>query len=186
MQVVDLGPGEPHFDTPSHIKEAAIAAIHENKTKYTEVAGTATLREAIVQRHHEDFGSNYSLEEVIACPGGKYALFMAMEILMDEGDEAVVPAPAWVSFKEMVRFAGGKCVFVDTIANDFVLTPEMIEQAITPYTKAIILNYPNNPSGALIEPSSLERILQIERGVPCFLAMRSTQGRDRILLFGNE
>jgi aspartate aminotransferase len=161
VDVVDLGPGEPHFATPEHIKQAAIGAIHNNQTKYTSVPGIADLREAIVQRHRMDFGSNYSFEEVIACPGGKYSLFMAMQILVDEGDEVVIPTPSWVSFKDMVRFAGGKCVFVDTTQNDFVLTPEIVERALTPRTKVIVLNFPNNPSGALIDIASLERIVEI-------------------------
>ncbi|HEV3481018.1 MAG TPA: pyridoxal phosphate-dependent aminotransferase [Candidatus Acidoferrales bacterium] len=161
LNVVDLGPGEPPFATPEHIKQAAIGAIHNDKTKYTAVCGMADLREAIVRRHHLDFGSNYSLEEVIACPGGKYALFMAMQILMDEGDEAVIPTPTWVSFKDMVRFAGGRCVFVDTTQNDFVLAPETVERALTRRTKVIVLNFPNNPSGALIDATSLERIVEI-------------------------
>ena len=161
VDVVDLGPGEPHFATPEHIKQAAIGAIHNNQTKYTSVPGIADLREAIVQRHRMDFGSNYTFEEVIACPGGKYSLFMAMQILVDEGDEVVVPTPSWVSFKDMVRFAGGKCVFADTTHNDFVLTPEIVERALTPRTKVIVLNFPNNPSGALIDAASLERIVEI-------------------------
>jgi aspartate aminotransferase len=167
VSVVDLGPGEPHFATPEHIKQAAIGAIHNNKTKYTAVPGTAELREAIVQRHQKDFGSNYSVEEVIACPGGKYALFMAMQILVEEGDEVVVPTPSWVSFKDMIRFAGGKCVFVDTTQNDFVLTPKIVERALTSRTKAIILNFPNNPSGALIDATSLDRIVEmaVERNI---------------------
>jgi len=161
VNVVDLGPGEPPFPTPEHIKQAAIAAIRENNTKYTAVPGMAKLREAIVQRHHQDFGSNYRVEEAIACPGGKYALFMAMQILMEEGDEAVIPTPSWVSFKDMVRFAGGKCVFVDTTSDNFVLTPQIVERALTSRTKVIVLNFPNNPSGALIDPSNLERIVEI-------------------------
>jgi aspartate aminotransferase len=161
VNVVDLGPGEPHFATPEHIKQAAIAAIYNNKTKYTAVPGTAELREAIIQRHRQDFQSNYSFEEVIACPGGKYALFMAMQVLIEEGDEAIIPTPSWVSFKDMVRFAGGKCVFANTIQNDFVLTPEIVERALTQRTKVIVLNFPNNPSGAVIGADSLERIVEI-------------------------
>jgi aspartate aminotransferase len=161
VDVVDLGPGEPHFATPEHIKQAAIGAIHNNQTKYTAVPGNADLREAIVQRHRMDFGSNYSFEEVIACPGGKYSLFMAMQILVDEGDEVVIPIPSWVSFKDMVQFAGGKCVFADTTQNDFVLAAEIVERALTPRTKVIVLNFPNNPSGALIDIASLERIVKM-------------------------
>jgi aspartate aminotransferase len=161
VDVVDLGPGEPHFPTPDHIKQAAIEAIHANKTKYTAVAGLAKLREAIVERHHQDFGSKYDIDQVIACPGGKYALFMVMQILIEEGDEVVIPTPSWVSFKDMVRFAGGQCVFVDTTQNDFVLIPEMVERALTAHTKVIILNFPNNPSGASIDALSLKRITEI-------------------------
>lgn len=156
-----LGPGEPHFATPEHIKQAAIAAIYDNKTKYTAVPGTAELREAIIQRHRKNFRSNYSFEEVIACPGGKYALFMAMQVLIEENDEAIIPTPSWVSFKDMVRFARGKCVFANTIQNDFVLSPEIVERALTQRTKVIVLNFPNNPSGAFIDADSLERIVEI-------------------------
>ncbi len=161
MDVINLGPGEPHFETPQHIKDAAMEAIRDNQTKYTPVPGTPALRAAIIQRHRLDFGSNYSWEEVIACPGGKYALFMAVQVLINEGDEVIIPVPYWVSFRDMVRFAGGKCVFVDTTANNFLLTSAMIESALTPRTKAIILNYPNNPSGALIEAKELEQIVEI-------------------------
>src|SRR5215471_7078946 len=161
MDIVNLGPGEPHFATPEHIKDAAIAAIHTNKTKYTPVAGTAELRDSIAERHRIDFGSGYSREEVIACPGGKYALFNAMQVLVDEGDEVIVPIPYWVSFKDMVSFSGGRCVFVDTTRNDCVLTSEMVKSALSPRTKVIILNYPNNPSGALIDSADLERIVAL-------------------------
>ena len=161
VDVIDFGPGEPHFATPEHIKNAAIKAIYDNKTKYTAVSGTAELRDAIVARHRRDFGSKYTAEEVIACPGGKYSLFIAMQILVDAGDEVIVPTPSWVSFKEMVHFAGGRCVFVDTTADDFRLTPEDIRRALTPRTKVMILNFPNNPSGAVMDGGTLERILEI-------------------------
>lgn len=161
VDIVDLGPGEPHFSTPAHVKEAAIQAIHNNFTKYTSVAGVPDLREAICARHKEDFGSEYVLDEVIASPGGKYALFAAIQVLVNDGDEVVIPVPYWVSFKDMVRYAGGKCVFLDTAPNDFVLTAEMVEKVLTPKTRVIILNYPNNPSGALIDPEELEKIINI-------------------------
>ena len=161
VDIVNLGPGEPHLATPEHIKAAAIEAIHNSKTKYTPVAGTAELRDAIAERHRLDFRSAYTLEDVIACPGGKYALFNAIQVLVNKGDEVIIPIPYWVSFKDMVRFAGGKCVFVDTTQNDFVLTSEMIQAAVTPRTKLIILNYPNNPSGALMDSASLESLVDI-------------------------
>jgi len=161
IDVVDFGPGEPHFPTPEHVKNAAIKAIHDNKTKYTAVSGTAELRDAIVARHRSDFGSKYATEEVIACPGGKYSLFIAIQILVDAGDEVIIPTPSWVSFKEMVHFAGGKCVFVDTAADDFRLTSQNIRRALTSRTKLIVLNFPNNPSGAVMNVATLEEILGI-------------------------
>ena len=106
IDVVDFGAGEPHFPTPQHIKDAAIAAIQGNFTKYTAVPGTAELRDAIVHRHAVDFDSDYRREEVIASTGGKHALFNAIQVLVDHGDEVILPVPYWVSFKDIVRYAG--------------------------------------------------------------------------------
>src|ERR1700716_1486107 len=105
VDVVDFGAGEPHFPTPQHIKDAAIAAIQGNFTKYTAVAGTTELRDAIVQRHAVDFDSDYRREQVIASVGGKQALFNAMQVLVDHGDEVILPVPYWVSFKDIIRYA---------------------------------------------------------------------------------
>ena len=166
--LVDFGAGEPHFATPEHIKEAAIAAIRANFTKYTPVAGTAELRDAIVKRHAADFGSNYRREECIASTGGKLALFNAIQVLVDHGDEVIVPVPYWVSFKDIIEYAGGKCVYVDCDeSKDFALTATIIERAITPRTKAIILNSPSNPSGAVMSPRDMEAIVRLahERGI---------------------
>src|SRR5579864_2694782 len=166
--LVDFGAGEPHFATPEHIKEAAIAAIRANFTKYTPVAGTAELRDAIVKRHAADFGSNYKREECIASTGGKLALFNAIQVLVDHGDEVIVPVPYWVSFKDIIEYAGGKCVYVDCDeSRDFALTAEAIERAITRRTKAIILNSPSNPSGAVMPPRDMEAIVRLahERGI---------------------
>src|SRR5205807_2973234 len=114
IDVVDFGAGEPHFPTPQHIKDAAIAAIQGNFTKYTAVGGTAELRDAIVHRHGVDFDSDYRREEVIASVGGKHALFNAVQVLVDHGDEVILPVPYWVSFKDIVRYAGVNCVFLET------------------------------------------------------------------------
>src|SRR6516225_9486119 len=147
VDLVDFGAGEPHFNTPEHIKEAAIAAIHNNFTKYTAVGGTAELRDAIVKRHSADFGSDYRREECLASVGGKHALFNAIQVLVEHGDEVILPVPFWVSFKDIVRYAGGNCVLVKSQQeNDFRLTAEDIARAFTPRTKAIILNSPANPS----------------------------------------
>lgn len=166
--MVEFGAGEPHFPTPQHIKDAAIDAIQKNFTKYTAVPGIPELRAAIVKRHAADFGSDYKPEEAVVSTGGKLALFNAIQVLVDHGDEVIVPVPYWVSFKDIVEYAGGKCVYVDTSeANGFQLTAAMIERKLTSRTRAIILNSPNNPSGAVIAPGDFAAILNLahERGI---------------------
>ena len=168
VDLVDFGAGEPHFATPQHIKEAAIAAINGNFSKYTAVAGTAELRDAISKRHAADFGSSYKREEVIASVGGKHALFNAIQVLVDHGDEVIIPVPYWVSFKDMVQYSGGKPVFVETDeSQNFRLTAEMVERAVTPKTKLIILNSPSNPSGAVMASEDMKAIARFayERGI---------------------
>ncbi len=168
VDLVDFGAGEPHFSTPQHIKEAAIAAINGNFSKYTAVAGTAELRDAIAKRHATDFASDYKREEVIASVGGKHALFNAIQVLVDHGDEVIIPVPYWVSFKDMVQYSGGKPVFVETDeSQNFRLTAEMVERAVTPKTKLIILNSPSNPSGAVMASEDMKAIarMALERGI---------------------
>src|SRR5580704_11468501 len=168
IDVVDFGAGEPHFATPQHIKDAAIAAIQANFTKYTPVGGIAELRDAIVHRHAEDFGSDYKREEVVASTGGKHALFNAIQVLVDHGDEVILPVPYWVSFKDIVRYAGGKCVLLESDeAQGFRVTAEMIERLITPRTKLIILNSPCNPSGAVMSSEDMTDLMRLahERGI---------------------
>jgi aspartate aminotransferase len=167
-KLVDFGAGEPHFATPQHIKDAAIDAIQKNFTRYTVVSGVPELRQAIVERHTADFGSNYTPDEAIFSTGGKLAIFNAIQVLVDHGDEVIVPVPYWVSYKDIVQYAGATCVFVDAPeAEGFRVTAEAIERAITPKTKAIILNSPSNPSGAVVSPADLERIVRLahERGI---------------------
>jgi aspartate aminotransferase len=166
--LVEFGAGEPHFPTPQHIKDAAIAAIQQNFTKYTAVAGIPELRAAIAQRHAADFASNYKAEEAIVSTGGKLALFNAIQVLVDHGDEVILPVPYWVSFKDIIEYAGGHCVYVETDeAENFRLTPEMIERQVSSRTRAIIINSPNNPSGAVIPPDEFTAILKMahERGI---------------------
>jgi aspartate aminotransferase len=167
-KLVDFGAGEPHFATPQHIKDAAIAAIQANFTRYTVVSGIPELRQAIVERHTADFGSSYTPDEAIFTTGGKLALFNAIQILVDHGDEVILPVPYWVSFKDIVQYAGGKVVYLETSEPDnFRISADAIEAAITPKTKAIILNSPSNPSGAVVSPADLERIVRLahERGI---------------------
>src|SRR6202161_4218192 len=166
-QLVDFGAGEPHFATPRHIKDAAIAAIEANFTRYTVVAGIPELRKAIVQRHACDFGSDYTPDEAIFTTGGKLALFNAIQVLVDHGDEVILPVPYWVSFKDIIQYAGGNCVLLQADESQgFRVTAEMIERLVTPRTKMIILNSPSNPSGAVMSPKDLKAVVQLaaERG----------------------
>ncbi len=171
-KLVDFGAGEPHFATPRHIKDAAIEAINANFTRYTVVSGIPDVRKAIVQRHACDFGSDYSPEEAVFTTGGKLAIFNLVQVLVDHGDEVILPVPYWVSYKDIIQYAGGKVVYLETEESEnFRITAEAIEKAITPRTKAIFLNSPSNPAGSVIAPADLERIVRLahERGIYLFL-----------------
>ena len=166
--LVDFGAGEPHFATPRHIKDAAIAAIEANFSKYTVVPGIPDVRKAIVERHATDFGSEYAVDEAIFTTGGKLALFNAIQVLVDHGDEVILPVPYWVSFKDIIQYAGGKVIFLETSeAESFRITADAIERAVTPRTKAIILNSPSNPAGSVVSTEDLERIVHLahDRGI---------------------
>jgi aspartate aminotransferase len=172
VNLADFGAGEPHFATPQHIKDAAIEAIQNNFTRYTNVAGIPEVRKAIVDRHAEDFKSNYTPDECVFTTGGKLALFNAIQVLVDHGDEVILPVPYWVSFKDIIQYAGGTPVFVESKEEEnFRITAKMIEAAITPKTKAIILNTPSNPSGAVVSPEDLEAIVRLahKHGIYCLL-----------------
>jgi len=203
VDLVDFGAGEPHFATPQHIKDAAIAAIQSNFTKYTPVGGTSELRDAIVHRHAVDFDSDYRREEAIASVGGKHALFNAVQVLVDHHDEVIIPVPYWVSFKDIVRYAGGTPVYVEgDEARGFAISASDIERAITSRTKAIILNSPNNPSGAVMNPDDMAAIMRLaaQRGIwvisdECYVYLNFTakkfslgslrEYRDRMLVIGS-
>ncbi len=171
-KLVDFGAGEPHFATPRHIKDAAIAAIEGNFSRYTVVSGIPEVRKAIVDRHACDFGSNYAVEEAVFTTGGKLALFNAIEVLVDHGDEVILPVPYWVSFKDIIQFAGGKVVLLQTQESEnFRITAEAIEKAITPKTKVIILNSPSNPAGSVVSPEDLEKIVELAHSRQIFLLL---------------
>ncbi len=160
--VVDFGAGEPDFPTPSNIKRAAIAAVEANFTKYTNTAGTPELRAAICERHRLDFGTNYASSECLVTVGGKHAIFNLVQALINPGDEVIIPVPYWVTYKDVVNYAGGVCVFVDTDEhNGFEVSAKLIEQHITPRTKLIIINSPSNPSGAVISQTEFGKILEL-------------------------
>src|SRR5271167_2931484 len=168
VDVVDFGAGEPDFPTPDNIKKAAIAALDANFTKYTPTGGTVELKQAICARHREDYGTDYAPGECIASVGGKHAIFNLMQILIGDGDEVIIPVPYWVTYKDVVNYAGGKCAFVETAEEDgFQLTAAMVERALTARTKIVMINSPANPSGAVFARDQLERIFRLaqERGI---------------------
>ena len=168
IDVVDFGAGEPDFPTPENIKRAAIAAIDANFTKYTPTGGTLELKQAICQRHRDDYGTNYAPSECMVTVGGKHAIFNLMQALIAEGDEVIIPIPYWVTYKDVVNYAGGKCVFVPTDeSNGFQVTADAIAPHITDRTKLLIINSPNNPSGSVLSRAEFEKIyhLAAKRGV---------------------
>jgi aspartate aminotransferase len=161
VDVIDLGAGEPDFDTPQNIKDAAAAAMRAGQTKYTPTAGTRQLQQAIIGFYEREFGASYEASEVMATAGGKQAIFNAVVSLINPGDEVLLPKPYWVTFPEIVTFARATPVFIETEENDFVLTAEMVRRVITERTRLIILNSPCNPSGRVTPPEEFERMMQV-------------------------
>lgn len=167
VNVCDFGAGEPDFDTPENIKQAAAEAMRAGRTKYTAAGGVREIQRAIIDFYKRDFSTEYQPGEVMVTAGGKQAIFNAVVTLINPGDEVLIPKPYWVTFPEVVVFAGGTPVFIETEATDFLLTAEQVEQAITPKTKLIILNSPSNPSGRVLPPDDFRRIMELtaERGI---------------------
>jgi len=161
VDVVDLGAGEPDFDTPQNIKDAALAAMQAGKTKYTPTAGTRELQKSIIEMYRRDFSAIYERNQVMATSGGKQAIFNAVVSLINPGDEVLIPKPYWVSFPEMVAFARGRSSFIETEENGFVLTAKMVRRSITPKTNLIILISPSNPSGRVIPPAEFKEIMEV-------------------------
>ena len=167
VNVCDFGAGEPDFDTPENIKQAAAEAMRAGRTKYTAAGGIREIQRAIIDFYQRDFGTEYQPSEVMVTAGGKQAIFNAVVTLINPGDEVLIPKPYWVTFPEVVVFAGGIPVLIETEATDFLLTAEQVEQAITPKTKLLILNSPSNPSGRVLPPADFRRIMELtaERGI---------------------
>jgi aspartate aminotransferase len=160
VDIADFGPGEPDFPTPDHIKKAAIRAIEQNYTKYTATGGITPLKEAICAWHARELGSSYEPKECVVNVGGKHSIFNAVSVLVQQGDEVIIPAPYWVSYPDIVKYAGGTPVYVESRPEDeFSVTAAVIEKAITPRTRLVILSSPNNPTGGVIPPDEYERIL---------------------------
>jgi aspartate aminotransferase len=168
VDVVDFGAGEPDFPTPDNIKRAAIRALEQNFTKYTNAGGTLELKQAVCEKHAADFGTHYQPSECMITVGGKHAIFNLTQALLNPGDEVVIPVPYWVTYKDVVNYAGAKCVFVGTDEERrFTLTADMIEPYLTARTKIVLINSPSNPSGAVLDREEFEKIYRLtaERGI---------------------
>ncbi len=168
VDVVDFGAGVPDFPTPDNIKQAAIRALDQNFTKYTAAGGTAELKQAICERHKADFGTDYKPSECIVSVGGKHVIFNLTQAIINAGDEVIIPVPFWVTYKDVVNYAGGKCVFVNTNEEDgFTIKAAMIEAALSPKTRMVLINSPSNPSGAVLDREEFEKILHlcVKRGI---------------------
>ncbi|HMI53004.1 MAG TPA: pyridoxal phosphate-dependent aminotransferase [Candidatus Saccharimonadales bacterium] len=162
VDIADFGPGEPDFPTPDHIKQAAIKAINENKTKYTATPGVMPLREAICAWHKRELKSDYSAKECVTNVGGKHSIFNVISVLVQTGDEVIIPAPYWVSYPDIVKYTGATPVYIQTRAEDgFAVRAADVEKAITPKTKLLILDSPSNPTGGVTPPDECEKILAL-------------------------
>ncbi|QGY04438.1 pyridoxal phosphate-dependent aminotransferase [Methylobacterium mesophilicum SR1.6/6] len=162
VDVISLSVGEPDFDTPEHIKQAAIEAIHRNETRYPPVSGIVPLREAIVRKFKRENGLDYKVSQTIVGTGGKQVLYNAFLATLNPGDEVVIPRPYWVSYPEMVGLCGGTPVFADTdMAHGFKLQAEELDRVLTPKTKWIVLNSPSNPSGAAYSRAEMKALTDV-------------------------
>ena len=168
--VIGLGAGEPDFDTPEHIKEAAIQAIHDGKTKYTPVDGTAELKQAVIDKFRRDNGHEYSSDQILVSCGGKQNFYNLAQALLDPGDEVIIPAPYWVSYPDMTILAGGIPVYIRAgAAQQFKITPEQLAAAITEKTRLLVLNSPSNPTGMAYTRAELEALGEVIRQYPNIL-----------------
>jgi aspartate aminotransferase len=164
FDVVDFGVGEPDFPTPDNIKKAAVRALEENFTRYTAMPGIQELRDAVCQRHRLDYGTDYKVPECVVSVGGKHAIFNTVQVLVNEGDEVIIPVPYWVTYYDVVSYSGGRPVLVETSEQEgFALTAAQIERAITPKTRLLIVNSPCNPSGAVIDPAEFGKIAHLAK-----------------------
>ena len=162
ITVYDFTLGEPDFDTPAHIQEAAITAMRNGQTHYTASGGIPELKKAICEAYRRDYGLDYQPSQVVVSNGAKHSLHNVCTALIGPGDEVLIPTPYWVSYGALVELAGGKVVEIPTTQESgFRMTPEQFEQAITPRTKLLMLNSPNNPTGAVYSRAQLEALAEI-------------------------
>jgi aspartate aminotransferase len=185
IDICSFSAGEPDFDTPQHIKNAAIAALNAGKTRYGPAAGEPKLREAIAHKLQQDNKLDYKAENIVVTNGGKHSLFNTFLALLDEGDEVIIPAPFWVSYPEMVKLATGTPVIVYTTPEArYKITPEQLRQAITPRTRILIMNSPSNPTGMVYSPDELRAIAAI--AIEHDLIVVSDEIYERLLYDGTE
>lgn len=165
--IIGLGAGEPDFDTPQHIKDAAIAAINSGFTKYTAVGGTPSLKQAVIAKFKRDNGLDYTAKQVLVSCGGKQSFFNLVQALINPGDEVIIPAPYWVSYPDIVILAGGSPVIIEAgIDQGFKITPAQLQAAITPRTRLVVINSPSNPSGAVYSLEELAALGAVLRNYP--------------------
>jgi aspartate aminotransferase len=184
--VISMGAGEPDFDTPQHIKDAAIAAMNKGFTKYTAAGGTPSLKKAIIAKFKRDNGLDYTEKQILVSCGGKQTSFNLCLALLNEGDEAIIPAPYWVSYPDMAMMANAKPVFIQTgIEQGFKITPIQLKNAITPKTRLIWLNSPSNPTGAVYTADELRALGDVLRQHPR-IVIASDDMYEHILLDGSK
>ncbi|MEM1502002.1 pyridoxal phosphate-dependent aminotransferase [Domibacillus sp. 8LH] len=160
--VIGLGAGEPDFNTPDHIIEAAYESLKDGQTKYTPAGGLVELKNAIIEKFQQDQGITYKANEIIVTTGAKHALYNLFQVILNEGDEVIIPTPYWVSYPEQVKLADGVPVYIDgKESNDFKITPDQLEAAITEKTKAVIINSPSNPTGMLYSADELKALGEV-------------------------
>lgn len=160
--VIGLGAGEPDYNTPEHIIKAAVDAMNEGHTKYTPTGGLSQLKEAIIEKFNKDQNLSYTPKEIIVCNGAKHALYTLFQVILNPGDEVIIPTPFWVSYPEQVKLAEGTPVYIEGLeTNSFKITPEQLKAAITDKTKAIIINSPSNPTGMIYTSEELEKIGEV-------------------------
>lgn len=183
--VIGFGAGEPDFDTPEGIKDAAIAALRAGRTKYEAAPGTVEAREAVATNYSERYGNPITPEQVLISCGGKHSLFLIFQALFEPGDELLIPAPYWVSYPEQVKLVGGTSRSIrGAVENDFKITPEQLKASIGPKSRALLLNSPSNPTGCTYDPDELTAL--VETAVEAGLFVISDEIYDRLLYHGQQ
>ncbi|MGG7053991.1 pyridoxal phosphate-dependent aminotransferase [Nitrosomonas sp. ANs5] len=184
--IIGLGAGEPDFDTPQHIKDAAVTAIQNGFTKYTAVGGTASLKQAVIAKFKRENSLDFTAGEILVSSGGKQSFFNLVLATIDPGDEVIIPAPYWVSYPDIVLIAQGKPVFIQTgIEDNFKISPAQLEKAITPNTRMFVINSPSNPSGSVYSVQELQALGEILRKHPQIL-IATDDMYEHILLTGGR